>query len=197
MVATATENPESRHSSEKTLPDNSTMTTTTAEPLPQQGDSLQDTTEKQHDATSQQPAEPEYPGALKLTLTMLALCISIFLVALDQTIIAPALGAITSQFHSTKDIVSRIVLVKHVRFLTVSVSGRAGMDLPISSRRLVCSRSTVLSTASSTSSGSFSQPFSSSKSAACYAPSPLLPSPSSSVALLPAWARPVCFPAPS
>ncbi|KAJ4150151.1 hypothetical protein LMH87_010916 [Akanthomyces muscarius] len=104
MVATATENPESRHSSEKTLPDNSTMTTTTAEPLPQQGDSLQDTTEKQHDATSQQPAEPEYPGALKLTLTMLALCISIFLVALDQTIIAPALGAITSQFHSTKDI---------------------------------------------------------------------------------------------
>ncbi len=47
-----------------------------------------------------------YPGAFKLTLTLIALCISIFLVALDQTIIAPALGAITGQFQSTKDIVS-------------------------------------------------------------------------------------------
>ncbi|OAQ97920.1 hypothetical protein LLEC1_01221 [Akanthomyces lecanii] len=104
MVAKATETPASRQSSEKTLPDNSTMTTTTAEPQPQQAESLQDTNEKQRDATGQQPAEPEYPGALKLTLTLVALCISIFLVALDQTIIAPALGAITAQFDSTKDI---------------------------------------------------------------------------------------------
>ncbi|KAM3512206.1 hypothetical protein MY11210_004124 [Beauveria gryllotalpidicola] len=75
----------------------------------QQLDSLHIASEKQQhkDPTSRQlPAhdEPEYPAAVKLSLTMFALCVSIFLVALDQTIIAPALGAITNQFNSTKDI---------------------------------------------------------------------------------------------
>lgn len=49
-------------------------------------------------------AEPQYPGAAKLTLIISSLCLAIFLVALDQTIIAPALGAITAQFQSVKDI---------------------------------------------------------------------------------------------
>ncbi|KAI8674980.1 MFS domain-containing protein [Fusarium keratoplasticum] len=53
------------------------------------------------DATSD---EPEYPSAAKLTLIIVSLCLAIFLVALDQTIIAPALGAITAQFQSVKDI---------------------------------------------------------------------------------------------
>jgi hypothetical protein len=48
--------------------------------------------------------EPQYPGAAKLTLIISSLCLAIFLVALDQTIIAPALGAITAQFRSVKDI---------------------------------------------------------------------------------------------
>jgi MFS family permease len=48
--------------------------------------------------------EPQYPGAAKLTLIISSLCLAIFLVALDQTIIAPALGAITAQFQSVKDI---------------------------------------------------------------------------------------------
>ncbi|KAL6361719.1 hypothetical protein LRP88_05194 [Fusarium phalaenopsidis] len=48
--------------------------------------------------------EPEYPSAAKLTLIIVSLCLAIFLVALDQTIIAPALGAITAQFQSVKDI---------------------------------------------------------------------------------------------
>ena len=48
--------------------------------------------------------ESQYPTGLKLSLIVLALCISIFLVALDQTIIAPALGAITAEFRSVKDI---------------------------------------------------------------------------------------------
>ncbi|KAF5027300.1 hypothetical protein F66182_594 [Fusarium sp. NRRL 66182] len=48
--------------------------------------------------------EPQYPGAAKLTLIITSLCLAIFLVALDQTIIAPALGAITAQFQSVKDI---------------------------------------------------------------------------------------------
>lgn len=49
--------------------------------------------------------EPEYPSAAKLTLIIVSLCLAIFLVALDQTIIAPALGAITAKFQSVKDIV--------------------------------------------------------------------------------------------
>ncbi|KAI5464625.1 major facilitator superfamily domain-containing protein [Mariannaea sp. PMI_226] len=46
----------------------------------------------------------EYPSAAKVSLILFALCLAIFLVALDQTIIAPALGAITAQFQSVKDI---------------------------------------------------------------------------------------------
>lgn len=48
---------------------------------------------------------PDYPRGLKLILIISALCLAVFLVALDQTIIAPALGAITAQFQSVKDIV--------------------------------------------------------------------------------------------
>lgn len=50
-------------------------------------------------------ADPQYPSGLKLTAIIFALCIAIFLVALDQTIIAPALGTITARFNSVKDIV--------------------------------------------------------------------------------------------
>lgn len=49
---------------------------------------------------------PQYPGAAKLALIITSLCLAIFLVALDQTIIAPALGAITAEYKSVKDIVS-------------------------------------------------------------------------------------------
>jgi len=48
--------------------------------------------------------ESQYPHGLKLGLIILALCLAIFLVALDQTIVAPALGAITAEFNSIKDI---------------------------------------------------------------------------------------------
>ncbi|KAI1451256.1 MFS general substrate transporter [Annulohypoxylon moriforme] len=46
----------------------------------------------------------EYPVGLKLYLVILSLCLAVFLVALDQTIIAPALGAITGEYGSVKDI---------------------------------------------------------------------------------------------
>ncbi|KAI1777142.1 MFS general substrate transporter [Hypoxylon cercidicola] len=46
----------------------------------------------------------EYPSGLKLWLVILSLCLAVFLVALDQTIIAPALGAITGEYGSVKDI---------------------------------------------------------------------------------------------
>ncbi|OIW24867.1 MFS general substrate transporter [Coniochaeta ligniaria NRRL 30616] len=45
-----------------------------------------------------------YPKGLKLFLIIFALCMSVFLVALDQTIIAPALGTITAEFQSVSDI---------------------------------------------------------------------------------------------
>lgn len=110
-----------RLSSEKAHTDSSM--TETAEKQQQQlqeptpAESLQDVTEKQDENSNvnHEAAVPEYPNALKLTLTLFALCISIFLVALDQTIIAPALGAITGQFNSTKDIVC--VLCRRVLFL--------------------------------------------------------------------------------
>ncbi|KAK0707528.1 major facilitator superfamily domain-containing protein [Lasiosphaeris hirsuta] len=45
-----------------------------------------------------------YPHGAKLVLIISSLCLAVFLVALDQTIIAPALGAITGEFSSVKDI---------------------------------------------------------------------------------------------
>lgn len=50
------------------------------------------------------PSEPVYPSAAKTTLIMVSLYISIFLVALDRTIIGPAIPAITNQFNSIDDI---------------------------------------------------------------------------------------------
>jgi hypothetical protein len=65
-----------------------------------------------HDEASGSPAadndddELDHVTGLKLYLIIIALCLCVFLVALDQTIIAPALGAITAEFKSVKDIVS-------------------------------------------------------------------------------------------
>ncbi|KAJ7886158.1 DHA14-like major facilitator [Mycena olivaceomarginata] len=46
----------------------------------------------------------EYPQGLKLFLISLALCLSVFLVALDNTIIATAIPKITDQFQSLDDV---------------------------------------------------------------------------------------------
>jgi MFS family permease len=47
---------------------------------------------------------PTYPSPAKAAVIMLSLYISIFLVALDRTIIGPAIPAITNQFKSIVDI---------------------------------------------------------------------------------------------
>ncbi|KAB5542873.1 major facilitator superfamily domain-containing protein [Coniochaeta sp. 2T2.1] len=66
--------------------------------------------ESEHAATDARPDtyasddDCVYPTGLKLILIIFALCLSVFLVALDQTIIAPALGTITAEFRSTGDI---------------------------------------------------------------------------------------------
>ncbi|KAI3323478.1 MFS general substrate transporter [Xylariaceae sp. AK1471] len=46
----------------------------------------------------------EYPSGVKLTLISVALCLSVFLIALDNSIIATAIPAITNQFHSLEDV---------------------------------------------------------------------------------------------
>ncbi|KAI1752006.1 MFS general substrate transporter [Xylaria castorea] len=60
------------------------------------GDALQPT-ETRQDGT-------EYPKGVKLLLISVALCLSVFLVALDNSIIATAIPAITDQFHSLGDV---------------------------------------------------------------------------------------------
>ncbi|KAK5662036.1 hypothetical protein OQA88_10148 [Cercophora sp. LCS_1] len=55
-------------------------------------------------APEQSQDRDSYPTGLKLILIIASLCLAVFLVALDQTIIAPALGAITGEFSSVKDI---------------------------------------------------------------------------------------------
>ncbi|KKP06752.1 hypothetical protein THAR02_01137 [Trichoderma harzianum] len=55
-------------------------------------------------ATTATNSADNYPKGLKLVSIVFALCMAIFLVALDQTIIAPALGTITARFQSVKDI---------------------------------------------------------------------------------------------
>ncbi|TGO16372.1 hypothetical protein BTUL_0029g00630 [Botrytis tulipae] len=48
--------------------------------------------------------EPQYPEGPKLVTIILALCLAVFLVALDQTIISTAIPKITDHFKSTGDI---------------------------------------------------------------------------------------------
>ncbi|KAJ5367953.1 Efflux pump roqT [Penicillium cataractarum] len=53
--------------------------------------------------TAKEP-EPEYPTAFKLLLITIALCLCVFCVALDNTIIATAIPKITDQFNSLDDV---------------------------------------------------------------------------------------------
>ncbi|EWG38697.1 hypothetical protein FVEG_01856 [Fusarium verticillioides 7600] len=85
-------------SDEKTEVGSNNILDTSADNKEQQAGSV---TASNNNAADEQP---QYPGAAKLTLIISSLCLAIFLVALDQTIIAPALGAITAQFQSVKDI---------------------------------------------------------------------------------------------
>lgn len=49
-----------------------------------------------------------YPTGAKLSLITLALCLSVFLMALDNTIIATAIPKITDEFKSLPDVSTRI-----------------------------------------------------------------------------------------
>ena len=54
--------------------------------------------------TKLEDEEIVYPNGLVLAAIVLALCLAVFLVALDQTIIATAIPRITDRFQSVKDI---------------------------------------------------------------------------------------------
>jgi hypothetical protein len=54
--------------------------------------------------TRPEDEEIVYPSGLALAAIVLALCLAVFLVALDQTIIATAIPRITDDFQSVKDI---------------------------------------------------------------------------------------------
>ncbi|KAL3423790.1 major facilitator superfamily transporter [Phlyctema vagabunda] len=58
---------------------------------------------KEHE-TEAEEGDDAYPHGLKLVVILAALCLSVFLVALDQTIISTAIPKITDRFHSIKDI---------------------------------------------------------------------------------------------
>ncbi|KAE9370450.1 MFS toxin efflux pump [Stipitochalara longipes BDJ] len=62
------------------------------------------TTEKEAQAKLDAEEDMQYPHGLKLAVILAALCLSVFLVALDQTIIATAIPKITDHFNSIKDI---------------------------------------------------------------------------------------------
>ena len=53
---------------------------------------------------SDQVQDIEYPSGLKLTAITFALCLCVFCVALDNTIIATAIPRITDQFHALNDV---------------------------------------------------------------------------------------------
>lgn len=54
--------------------------------------------------TTTTTTEPEYPGLTKAIIIILGLYLTVFLVALDQTIIGVAIPKITDQFKSITDI---------------------------------------------------------------------------------------------
>jgi hypothetical protein len=56
------------------------------------------------DQASGDKPEVVYPKGLELILIVIALCLAVLLVALDQTIIATAIPRITDRFNSVQDI---------------------------------------------------------------------------------------------
>ncbi|KAF2809961.1 MFS general substrate transporter [Mytilinidion resinicola] len=56
------------------------------------------------DTAAQEEADHEYPKAFKLAMITVALCLSVFCMALDNTIIATAIPRITDQFKALNDV---------------------------------------------------------------------------------------------
>lgn len=55
-------------------------------------------------AEKEQEDESQYPSGIRLGLVMLALCLAVFLMSLDNSIISTAIPKITDEFNSLGDI---------------------------------------------------------------------------------------------
>ncbi|KAF3798993.1 Efflux pump roqT [Colletotrichum gloeosporioides] len=75
-------------------------------PLPKTtaADSSLDSTSLNRGAKSSDEVIPDYPTGMKLGLIVLALCLSVFVMALDNSIIATAIPRITDEFNSLNDV---------------------------------------------------------------------------------------------
>ncbi|GAB7340606.1 hypothetical protein MBLNU457_7014t1 [Dothideomycetes sp. NU457] len=62
------------------------------------------TSDHSHNDDQEEEDTTEYPSGVKLTLITVALCLSVFCMALDNTIIATAIPKITDQFKSINDV---------------------------------------------------------------------------------------------
>ena len=104
---------------DKSLDSSSTSSTNKYDPIPVIADTPlrrdsthEDSSENEKDIIDEEPEKTEqhgedeiiYPSGLKLALITLALCMSVFLVALDNTIIATAIPTITNRFNSLGDV---------------------------------------------------------------------------------------------
>ena len=65
---------------------------------------IEETPLEEAEALDKLSDEPEYPGGAKLGIIVASLCLSVFLMALDNTIIATAIPKITDHFHSIDDV---------------------------------------------------------------------------------------------
>ena len=65
---------------------------------------METTAIKEAEALEKFSDEPEYPTGAKLGIIVASLCLSVFLMALDNTIIATAIPKITDQFKALDDV---------------------------------------------------------------------------------------------
>lgn len=71
------------------------------EVYPEKQDSPRELSAKDPASTS---SDPQYPTGLKLGIIIFGLCLAVFCVALDGTIIATAIPRITDDFHALQDV---------------------------------------------------------------------------------------------
>lgn len=69
-----------------------------------ENDVIESTPIKEMEALDKLSEEPEYPTGAKLGIIIASLCLSVFLMALDNTIIATAIPKITDHFKALNDV---------------------------------------------------------------------------------------------
>ena len=85
---------------------NQTSLGVSAEPPPERIGSIRTSKERERRPHKVEATEDPYayPGPLALSLLTLGICLSVFLVSLDRTIVATAIPRITDEFHSSHDV---------------------------------------------------------------------------------------------